>query len=40
MNGWRVLAVAAALVGCIAAPAAGQAESEPATQAELFTEIR
>ena len=38
MNVWRALAVAAALVGCIAAPTAGQSESEPATRAELIAE--
>ena len=38
MNVWRVLAAAAVLVGCIAAPAAGQSESEPATRAELIAE--
>ena len=37
MNGWRVLAAAAA-VGFMAAPAAGQAESGPATRAEVIAE--
>ena len=37
MNGWRVLAACAA-VGFMAAPAAGQAESGPATRAEVIAE--
>ena len=36
MNVWRVPAAVAALLGGIAAPAAGQAESEPATRAEII----